>query len=152
METYIDSNLSSNERIIQRAKVSYYSQIGKFALAVFFIFLFIGNNKLIFLLALSVLLLVSAFLNIFTTELAFTNKKVIAKTGFIRRDTVELKLDRVEALMVNQSILGRIFNFGTITVSGTGGIKTPIPYISNPIYFRNVFNEYIDNPSLLENT
>jgi uncharacterized membrane protein YdbT with pleckstrin-like domain len=72
-----------------------------------------------------------------TTELALTNKRVIAKFGWIQRHTIELSLARVESLTVNQSIFGRIFNFGTLTVNGIGGIQTPIPVIADPLKFRS---------------
>ena len=70
----------------------------------------------------------------------------------ILRIASELILEKVEGLYVNQSIVGRILNYGTITVSGTGGLKTPIRFISNPIYFRNVFNEFLEHPqNLIDN-
>ena len=49
--------------------------------------------------------------------------------------------------MVNQSIFGRLLNYGTVTVSGTGGIKTPIPFINNPTQFRMVVNEFLEDAS-----
>ena len=91
--------------------------------------------------------LVLVFLRVWTTELAITKHKVIDKTGFIRRNTIELRLSKVEGLSVDQGVLGRIFNFGTINITGTGGIKTPIPYIKNPVEFRRVLNEFLEDPA-----
>ena len=56
-----------------------------------------------------------------TSEFAITNKRVIVKQGLISRQTLELNLQRVESVSVDQSILGRILGYGTITIIGTGG-------------------------------
>ncbi len=141
MASYIDANLTNNERVILRAKVSWWSQIWMLLFGTILITVGFG-----------LILIIIAVLRVMTTELALTNKRVIAKTGFIRRDTVELRLDRVEGLMVSQDIIGRMLNYGTVVVTGTGGIKTPIPFISNPIDFRRVVNEYLDDPSQFEET
>ena len=75
-------------------------------------------------------LIAIAAIHVLTTELALTNRRIIAKSGLIRRNTIELKTNRVESLEVNQGILGRIFNFGSIVVKGVGGSHAPIPYSS----------------------
>jgi uncharacterized membrane protein YdbT with pleckstrin-like domain len=69
-----------------------------------------------------------------------SNKRVIAKTGFIRRRSLELLLTKIESLGVSQPIVGRIFNYGTITVTGTGGTKEPFKNIMNPMELRQVVN------------
>jgi uncharacterized membrane protein YdbT with pleckstrin-like domain len=61
---------------------------------------------------------------------------VIVKVGLIHRHTLELVLAKVETVGVDQSILGRIFNFGTIIVTGTGGTQEPFKDIADPIGFR----------------
>lgn len=72
----------------------------------------------------------------FTTELAVTDQRVISKFGLIRRVTFELNLNRVMSLNIDQSVLGRMFNYGNIFINGIGGISTPIPRIADPITFR----------------
>ena len=69
-----------------------------------------------------------------------TNQRVIAKVGLIRRNTVELRIDKVESLGIHQGILGRIFNYGSIVIKGTGGTNTPIPNIKAPMQFRSIVN------------
>lgn len=73
----------------------------------------------------------------FSTELAVTDQRVIAKFGLISRTTFELNLDRVTTLNVQQSVLGRILNYGNIFIQGMGGISTPIPAIADPLTFRH---------------
>ena len=50
-------------------------------------------------------------------------------------------LDKVEGIAVDQSILGRMFNFGTITIRGTGGASQPFVKIKDPFAFKNMVYE-----------
>jgi uncharacterized membrane protein YdbT with pleckstrin-like domain len=73
----------------------------------------------------------------FTTETDVTNLRVVHKTGFIKRRTFEMALDKVESVDVDQTILGRILNYGDVTIRGVGeGIET-IRTISSPLAFRS---------------
>jgi uncharacterized membrane protein YdbT with pleckstrin-like domain len=72
-----------------------------------------------------------------TTELAVTDRRVIYKSGVLARHTLEMNRSKVESVDVDQSILGRIFGFGTIIVRGTGGSLEPIRMISDPLTFRS---------------
>jgi uncharacterized membrane protein YdbT with pleckstrin-like domain len=72
-----------------------------------------------------------------TTELAVTNRRVIHKRGFIQRHTVEISRSQVESVDVDQSILGRMMNFGTVTVHGTGTTPEPFRFIADPLRFRS---------------
>jgi uncharacterized membrane protein YdbT with pleckstrin-like domain len=71
-----------------------------------------------------------------SSEFAITNKRVLIKVGFINRHTVEMLLTKVETIRVEQGILARLFNFGTIVLTGTGGTKEPFRLIANPLEFR----------------
>ena len=71
-----------------------------------------------------------------SSEFAITNKRVVIKVGFINRKTLEMVLTKVETIRVDQSILGRVLNYGTIVVTGTGGTNEPFTSIANPLEFR----------------
>ena len=72
-----------------------------------------------------------------TTELAVTDRRVIYKAGFISRHTLEMNRSKVESVDVDQTLLGRVLGFGTITVRGTGGSLEPIRLIADPLSFRS---------------
>jgi uncharacterized membrane protein YdbT with pleckstrin-like domain len=80
---------------------------------------------------------IHAWFKRWTTELAVTNRRIIYKRGFIRRHTIEMNMDKVESVDVDQSFWGRILNYGTIIVHGTGGGLEPLRRIDSPIEFRN---------------
>jgi uncharacterized membrane protein YdbT with pleckstrin-like domain len=96
--------------------------------------------------------ILAAWIRVHSTELAITNRRVIAKFGFIKRDTVEINLEKVEALRVEQGFWGRILNFGTILMTGTGGSIEPIPNIADPLVFRRKFMEATDRPITMPRT
>jgi uncharacterized membrane protein YdbT with pleckstrin-like domain len=81
--------------------------------------------------------MLTAWFHRWTTETDVTNLRVVHKTGFIKRRTFEMSLDKVESVDVNQGILGRILNYGNVTVRGVGeGVET-IRTIASPLEFRN---------------
>jgi uncharacterized membrane protein YdbT with pleckstrin-like domain len=80
---------------------------------------------------------VTAWFHRWTTETDVTNLRVVHKTGFIKRRTFEMSLDKVESVDVNQSILGRILNYGDVTILGVGEGKETIRTIASPLAFRN---------------
>ena len=131
--SYIDDSLIEGERIIHRARVSWWSQFGLVLLGIVTLVVVVG---LVFL--------AMAWIKVRSTEIAITNRRVIAKFGFIKRHTVEINLDKVEALRVDQGFLGRVLNYGTIHISGAGTSVAPIPNIADPLVFRRKFMEATD--------
>jgi uncharacterized membrane protein YdbT with pleckstrin-like domain len=98
----------------------------------------------IFLFPYTILVFLQALIVISTTEFAVTNRRVIAKTGFIRRHTLEMLLSKIESVSVRQGILGRMINFGTVTVIGTGGTRESFSAIIDPIGVRKNINQIIE--------
>jgi uncharacterized membrane protein YdbT with pleckstrin-like domain len=78
-----------------------------------------------------------AWFHRWTTETDVTNLRVVHKTGFIKRRTFEISLDKVESVDVNQSILGRLLNYGDVTVQGVGEGRETIRTIASPLAFRS---------------
>jgi uncharacterized membrane protein YdbT with pleckstrin-like domain len=79
----------------------------------------------------------TAWFHRWTTETDVTNLRVVHKTGFIKRRTFEMSLDKVESVDVNQSILGRILNYGDVTILGVGEGRETIRTIASPLAFRS---------------
>ncbi len=82
-------------------------------------------------------LLLRAWIERISTELVATDRRVIYKRGLIRRFTAEMNMEKVETVLVEQGILGRLFGYGTITIRGTGGGMEPLRNIDDPLSFRN---------------
>lgn len=129
MASYVESALTKGEQVVYQGKVSIWSLAPLLLLGLIFIAFY----------GLGLLFWAAAAIRYLTTELAITNKRVIAKFGLISRSTIEINLQKIESIQVNQGILGRIFNFGSIVVSGAGNPQAPIPGISSPLQFRRAF-------------
>src|SRR5215470_17116885 len=78
-----------------------------------------------------------AWFHRWTTETDVTNMRVVHKTGFIQRRTFEMALNKVESVDVDQSILGRLLNYGDVTIMGVGEGRETIKTIASPLEFRN---------------
>jgi uncharacterized membrane protein YdbT with pleckstrin-like domain len=72
-----------------------------------------------------------------TTEIGVTDRRVIYKSGFISRQTAEMNMDKIETVLVDQSLLGRILDYGTITIQGTGASMESLRHIAGPAALRN---------------
>ena len=129
MASYVEGALTKGEQVIYQVKVSIWSLSP----------LIIIGLILFFVWGLGLLFWIAAAIKYFTTELAITNKRVIAKFGLVSRSTIEINLQKIESIQVNQGILGRILNYGSIVVSGAGNPQAPIPGISSPLQFRRAF-------------
>ncbi len=134
MSSYVQSTLIKDEKVIYEGRLSAWSLMPLIILG--FLSLAMFGLGLVFWLV--------AYLKYQTTELAFTNKRVIAKFGILSRRTIELNLIKVESLQVDQSLIGRLLNYGTLIISGAGNPQAPIPGISSPMVFRRSFMEFQD--------
>jgi uncharacterized membrane protein YdbT with pleckstrin-like domain len=71
-----------------------------------------------------------------SSEFAVTNRRVIIKLGFFSTRSVELLLPKIEGIAVTQSLPGRMFNYGEIVVTGSGGTQERFDNIQSPLEFR----------------
>lgn len=88
---------------------------------------------------------VSAIVIFLTTEFAVTDRRIVAKRGAIRRRSLDLLLTQIESINVNQALLGRVLNYGTVTVTGTGGTKESFPSIADPLELRRRVHAVIED-------
>jgi uncharacterized membrane protein YdbT with pleckstrin-like domain len=146
--SYVDRVLQPGEEIRYRASIHWITYLPGLALLLVSGILWIlapeagFAHTLVQLLAAlaaagGAILLVRAWFNWWITEIAVTNRRIIYKTGFIRRETNEMHMDKVESVRVDQSILGRIFDYGDVNVLGTGEGFEPLKKVDAPIELRN---------------
>lgn len=80
--------------------------------------------------------LIFAYIKFRTTEFAVTNKRIIITNGLINKEVTALNPWRIESIIIEQTFIGKILNFGTIVIGGASIFPTRIENISNPIAFR----------------
>lgn len=145
--SYIDGHLMNGESVVYRTKLHWAIFVWPVVWLVIAIILVsrgeegTGAAGLFFLIAIASGIV--AFMNYASSEFGITNKRVIVKVGLIRRKSTEVLLSKVEGIQVDQSILGRVLGFGSITVTGTGGTKDPFHKIDAPFEFRKKAQEQI---------
>ena len=140
--SYVDEHLLPGERVVYRAHLHKLAFLGLIGIAIFLILagaLALGTTVpmlAVVAFAAALVPLVSAYIAYNSSEFAVTDKRVIIKVGFIQRRTVETMLSKVEGIEVNQGVIGRLVDYGTIIISGTGGTKESFRNIAAPLEFR----------------
>jgi uncharacterized membrane protein YdbT with pleckstrin-like domain len=150
MGRYIDDILQPNEKVLYSTNahwIFYWPAIVAWIVAIALLVLsrvFVDSTATLLCLAAAAVVAVialykmlTAWFHRWTTETDVTNLRVVHKTGFIKRRTFEMSLDKVESVDVNQSILGRLLNYGDVTVRGVGEGAETIRTIASPLDFRN---------------
>jgi uncharacterized membrane protein YdbT with pleckstrin-like domain len=133
MGAYVGSNLLPGEQVIAEAKLHWAIFVGPALLFLFGLLTGPAKGIIIFL---ALLWAGYRFLIYSTTELAVTNKRVIAKSGIVRRNVIDVANAKVEGITYHQGIVGRMFGYGSVVVRGTGIGQVPIPFIGRPEYFK----------------
>ena len=77
-------------------------------------------------------------------EFVVTNKRIIIKYGIVSRDTKEYRYEKIESCDVNQNVIGRIFQYGSIIILGVGGSNNKEHFIKDPFVFRQYIIDRID--------
>ena len=85
----------------------------------------------------AVVLLIQQWFQWWVTEIAVTDRRVIYKKGLVRRQTNEMNMDKVESVQIDQSILGRMLDYGDVKILGTGEGFETLRTIASPIELRN---------------
>ena len=149
MGRYIDDILQPGEKVLYSTNahwIFYWPAIAAWTVAVIFFVLsrMVADTPMLLCLSLAAISAVfalyrmlTAWFHRWTTETDVTNMRVVHKTGFIKRRTFEMSLDKVESVDVNQSIIGRLLNYGNVTVRGVGEGAETINTIASPLDFRN---------------
>jgi uncharacterized membrane protein YdbT with pleckstrin-like domain len=134
---YVESSLLPDEQVVYKATLHWKIFFPSWLIILVGIFLLIFEpivgGAVVFV---GLLIGLRAFVKYKTSEFAVTTKRVIIKVGVFRRRTLELLLRQVEAISVDQTVFGRMFGFGSLTLTGTGGVHEVFHDISSPLEFR----------------
>ena len=154
--SYVESNLIPGEKVLYKTGLHWVVLVVPIVVGVFF-----GLPGLVFLIGsmatkevgpitgvvhiiIAAVCVLLGFLSRKATEMAVTNKRVIIKTGLLRRRTFELLLSKVESISVDEGLLGRMLGYGTVIVRGTGGTPEPFSRVEHPLEFRRQVQQQIE--------
>lgn len=154
--SYVDRTLAAGERVLYRAKLHWIIflkplPILLIGLAIVFA-VFVGrpldpstgtevkfSGSLLFLIG--IFGEASTLLRYLTTEVAATTRRFVVKRGLVRRNVIEMNAGQLESIVIDQSVFGRIFGYGTIVVGGTGSGIDPVRYVAHPLEVRKAANQ-----------
>jgi uncharacterized membrane protein YdbT with pleckstrin-like domain len=156
--SYLNNNPLPDEKILYRAKPHWVIFWPSLCFLLLSLLLFgyglkhpagitLSLNKLMARLALlaAVVMALPELVTFLTSEYGLTNKRVLMKTGFFHRISLDIRLSRVETVIVQQTLPGQLLNYGSVLISGVGGSKDPFPSIAAPLIFRQKIQEQLEN-------
>lgn len=149
--SYIDGNLLTGEQVVFRTRLHWKILVGPllFAVVTFLPVVWLltqgtWNNLVLIAPGLGLLVFLAALIRRQSSDFAVTNKRVMMKVGVFSTRSVELLLGKVEAITVHQSLGGRIFGYGDIVVTGSGGTEEPFRNIQSPLELRRAVQSVTD--------
>lgn len=77
------------------------------------------------------------------SSLTITKKQLIVCTGILVRQTVDIQLTKIESIDIRQPIIGSILRYGSLIITGTGGTKQEIHFLSNPLTCRRTIEQLV---------
>ena len=149
---FIEQHLTNSEQIVHKGHLHWFAYAGGLVLiaalwALAMVILAFNAPEIWAFVVVTILALLVGYCYVWlvskNTEYYITSKRLIVKKGIIQRNTSELRLVKCEGVMVEQSMLGRLFNYGTIKIT-TGEVVNTYKFIASPIRFRTKLNETLD--------
>ena len=127
--SYIEKTLGNDEKILYQVNYHWlYTAIAILSL------IFLG----VFIIGIFIFLFM--MIQKWTTERCITNFRLIQKTGWIARNTEEMRIDRMEEINLKQTVIDRIFGSGSIVITGVGKGEIKLKFIDEPLVFQKKLN------------
>ena len=120
---YIQESLSTGEEVRALFRLHWFSKVPM----ILWLVLAIPT------LGLTLLLALWEWLKLRSIELGVTNKRVILKTGIISRKSEEMKISSIETVEIIQGVIGRLFGFGDVRITGRGVSELVFRKINDPM-------------------
>lgn len=150
---YIDQLLGDDEPLLYFTQMSVWANMGKLLLALTLMLLgvyayvakgeeVVGLSLFLIIAGIATALYAKALQT--SMELAVTDRRVLAKTGLFSRDAFEVNLSKIEGAQIQQSIMGRMLGYGTVTIRGVGDPMPPLNDVDGPVEFRNALVQAAD--------
>jgi uncharacterized membrane protein YdbT with pleckstrin-like domain len=142
--SYVEENLMKDEQVVHQTSLHWLVYSWPIVLGIFGLFMLLASPPVGFVvLLLAGIIGLGVYITVRNAEFAVTNKRVIMKTGWLNRRSLELLLTKIESISVEQGLGGKLWGYGTIVISGTGGSHEPFKNIAHPFDFRKQVQEQI---------
>jgi len=81
--------------------------------------------------------LAAAMTEYFSTEFVVNGDRVVVRSGITSRRITEWTVPKIESVTVDQGFFGMMFDFGNVTIRGTGGSHEVLRNVRLPLKFRD---------------
>lgn len=120
---YIEESLSRDERIEARFRLHWVAKLR------LYLWLVLAIPSL----GITLFLALWEWLKLRNIEQGVTNKRVIYKSGVIRRVSDEMKISSIETVEIMQGVWGRLLGYGNVKVTGRGVSDLVFRNIADPM-------------------
>lgn len=145
--SFTEKLLMQDEKIEYQTKLEpwmAFSQSGGMLLMAFIVFGIGWSGAGNFLLAWAVIALPFEWISHKTSYFIITNKRILVRTGLVKRMSLELMLTKIEGIAYEESLTERMNGTGRLAICGTGGTKQILPRIKDPLEFKRRLQEKLD--------
>lgn len=97
------------------------------------------------LIAFTLIWILMTWVTYYFSSLTIKTNQIILRTGVFVRQTIDIPLNKIEAIDIRQSILGSIFHYGMVCITGTGGTRRIINYLNNPLTCRRYIEQLMSD-------
>lgn len=145
----IEQSLLADEQIIYRTKKHWIIFCNPVVWAIVAVIFAFNSNPWVAIAAIApaaaaLILGIGKWLDYITSQFVLTNKRVMMREGFFTRHSTELRLATVSNMNVNQSLVGQLFNYGTVITSPFGGKEDVFTEIAGPFEFQKQVQMQLD--------
>lgn len=143
-ERDLPASLREGERIVIKGIVSdgiFWKAFGVLMIAALFSLIAIPLAVLMVIVAF--LSFVYAFMLKKFLMLVVTNQRIFFRSGLIKVDTVQVRLDRVESVEIQRTLTGQMLGYGTVILTGIGSRYSFIRYLANAPEVRNAIDDLL---------
>lgn len=136
---YFNPDLLQQERVAYRDHQHWIIFLSTIVWAAVTVVFYMWTDQMLIIWGLLICTLISLvynYISYMSSLFMITNRRVIMRTGFFQRISLEIFLNKIEGIQVNQNLLGSVMSFGTVTVIGTGGTQDSFFKINHPLQFR----------------
>ena len=133
MGKYTENTLQKGEAIVKKADKN-----GLFLLGTW-----IKGILLCWLLLIPTIKAIAATIRFAHIELSLTNRRIVGKVGVFNTKALDAPLDKIQNVSAEQKLLGKIFNYSTVTINTAAGVFS-FDCIKNGDAFKNMVMAQID--------
>ena len=123
--SYLSKRLAPDEVIVAEGRFHWLQHVWPWLALIFLGVLIIG-----------IIIWIKEMVRLNTTDFVVTNRRIVLKKGIMDVDVYEMNLSSIEGSHIDQSILGRIFGYGRLTIRGRGDMQIEFPTMAKAGEFR----------------